>query len=643
MRMAADQSLAACAKALDLALAADDPWGQAEAHRLLSLWHARYGEDDEAIQHGRMAVSLFDQSGDRRKSADARFNLCAEVSFDEAVGLVESARDLYAELGLRQDAADCEWRLGGLYEDNEQLLEARDQLLLSLKGFVAERAWEGVVRAARAVNRVLRTLGDLQSARDILGQTSAQLESLDSRAWPDVIARADMGILLLWAAMPVEALRHLTPAGSFLLEHAFDEGIGTELHRTWSESDWLDLTSGVLTCEVEALAQVGRIEEGRAAARRAQDWASSHAVDIDDALTIGRALGLLTAGRGSQAAELLLPLREKLIEIAPEERGLGYDRILGIVEQNLAACYAMQGSAEDALAACNRAQALLDGPEAGESQAAIAYVRGLVARDTGGPGGELGHMQALIEGLVDMGALARAATMRANLASLLIEDDCFGEACIQSARASEDAAMLGLVSVRLTADSVHALADFLNVIEEEDDDDLMQEKVERCLDQAIPAALGLGALRLTVRDVQVRMRLTTEFAQAADRAAWIAQFSEGGRALVELAETVRMFGVIHRREPMSTSSAALAPRLVGRPALAPDSGGEEATPDEMAAHLLGGVGSLTELAGDIALSAPPMLVMPWGTIALARYHDLAKQRYGVRMACDQTLRLGGAV
>jgi hypothetical protein len=265
----------------------------------------------------------------------------------------------------------------------------------------------------------------------------------------------------------------------------------------------------------------------------------------------------------------------------------------------------------------------------------VLVVRALIASLRG----ESDDLVVQAEACQSLGAASRAAQLRCLAADQFVNAGRFEEAIEQADQASRAAERMGLTHAVLRASATRAWAEALKRAEEADE--VLESDADETIDALVPMVLAIGALRSRVRTVQARTYLGWLFDTNLERAAQAALRGSNPQVLIEILETGRLFALLERGPQARTSGRVSTSALNG------------ATPQDaidvtdatcaIATRLEGEGTYLSAESHELPLASPPRLIMPWGGIALAHFHDLAEERYGLRMVADTSVALGDSI
>ncbi|MEV2210807.1 helix-turn-helix transcriptional regulator [Streptomyces sp. NPDC050997] len=191
------------------------------------------GAHARAAQAAEFALALAPQSGDpalvARMHRSVARTLIAEGRVAEADASLAKAAELYRQLQLRTELANCHWMRGYVYAQNGQLERAEDELRQALTMLTARRAALYSSQAAVELADVLHRRGKSEEAavllHDVLSDLSPERGALHSAA-----AHRLLGIIAEDARDTESAEEHYVRALS-LLERAGAAGDLADLCR----------------------------------------------------------------------------------------------------------------------------------------------------------------------------------------------------------------------------------------------------------------------------------------------------------------------------------------------------------------------------------------------------------------------------
>ncbi|MFF4270413.1 tetratricopeptide repeat protein [Streptomyces sp. NPDC001536] len=191
------------------------------------------GAHARAAQAAEFALALAPQAGDpalvARMHRSVARTLIAEGRVAEADASLAKAAELYRQLQLRTELANCHWMRGYVYAQNNELERAEDELRQALTMLSASRAALYSSQAAVELADVLHRRGKSDEAaallQDVLGDLSSERGAVHSAA-----AHRLLGIIAEDARDPEAAEEHYVRALS-LLERAGAAGDLADLCR----------------------------------------------------------------------------------------------------------------------------------------------------------------------------------------------------------------------------------------------------------------------------------------------------------------------------------------------------------------------------------------------------------------------------
>ncbi|MES5819341.1 helix-turn-helix transcriptional regulator [Streptomyces sp. RG80] len=191
------------------------------------------GAHARAAQAAEFALALAPQAGDpalvARMHRSVARTLIAEGRVAEADASLAKAAELYRQLQLRTELANCHWMRGYVYAQNNELERAEDELRHALTMLSASRAALYSSQAAVELADVLHRRGKSEEAaellRGVLGDLSSERGAVHSAA-----AHRLLGIIAEDARDPESAEEHYVRALS-LLERAGAAGDLADLCR----------------------------------------------------------------------------------------------------------------------------------------------------------------------------------------------------------------------------------------------------------------------------------------------------------------------------------------------------------------------------------------------------------------------------
>lgn len=191
------------------------------------------GAHARAAQAAEFALALAPQAGDpalvARMHRSVARTLIAEGRVAEADASLAKAAELYRQLQLRTELANCHWMRGYVYAQNNELERAEDELRRALTMLSASRAALYSSQAAVELADVLHRRGKSDEAaallQDVLGDLSSERGAVHSAA-----AHRLLGIIAEDARDPETAEEHYVRALS-LLERAGAAGDLADLCR----------------------------------------------------------------------------------------------------------------------------------------------------------------------------------------------------------------------------------------------------------------------------------------------------------------------------------------------------------------------------------------------------------------------------
>ncbi|NNN36785.1 helix-turn-helix domain-containing protein [Streptomyces sp. S3(2020)] len=191
------------------------------------------GAHARAAQAAEFALALAPQAGDpalvARMHRSVARTLIAEGRVAEADASLAKAAELYRQLQLRTELANCHWMRGYVYAQNNELERAEDELRQALAMLSASRAALYSSQAAVELADVLHRRGKSDEAaallQDVLGELSSERGAVHSAA-----AHRLLGIIAEDARDPETAEEHYVRALS-LLERAGAAGDLADLCR----------------------------------------------------------------------------------------------------------------------------------------------------------------------------------------------------------------------------------------------------------------------------------------------------------------------------------------------------------------------------------------------------------------------------
>ncbi|MDN3023575.1 tetratricopeptide repeat protein [Streptomyces sp. S.PB5] len=191
------------------------------------------GAHARAAQAAEFALALAPQAGDpalvARMHRSVARTLIAEGRVAEADASLAKAAELYRQLQLRTELANCHWMRGYVYAQNNQLEQAEAELRQALAMLSASRAALYSSQAAVELADVLHRRGKSEEAaallQDVLGDLSPERGAVHSAA-----AHRLLGIIAEDARDPEAAEEHYVRALS-LLERAGAAGDLADLCR----------------------------------------------------------------------------------------------------------------------------------------------------------------------------------------------------------------------------------------------------------------------------------------------------------------------------------------------------------------------------------------------------------------------------
>ncbi|MEV7883897.1 helix-turn-helix domain-containing protein [Streptomyces sp. NPDC002817] len=191
------------------------------------------GAHARAAQAAEFALALAPQAGDpalvARMHRSVARTLIAEGRVAEADASLAKAAELYRQLQLRTELANCHWMRGYVYAQNNELERAEDELRQALTMLSASRAALYSSQAAVELADVLHRRGKSGEAaallQDVLGDLSSERGAVHSAA-----AHRLLGIIAEDARDPEAAEEHYVRALS-LLERAGAAGDLADLCR----------------------------------------------------------------------------------------------------------------------------------------------------------------------------------------------------------------------------------------------------------------------------------------------------------------------------------------------------------------------------------------------------------------------------
>ncbi|MEU6373661.1 helix-turn-helix domain-containing protein [Streptomyces sp. NPDC046909] len=191
------------------------------------------GAHARAAQAAEFALALAPQAGDpalvARMHRSVARTLIAEGRVAEADASLAKAAELYRQLQLRTELANCHWMRGYVYAQNNQLEQAEGELRQALTMLSASRAALYSSQAAVELADVLHRRGKSEEAagllQDVLGDLSPERGAVHSAA-----AHRLLGIIAEDARDPETAEEHYVRALS-LLERAGAAGDLADLCR----------------------------------------------------------------------------------------------------------------------------------------------------------------------------------------------------------------------------------------------------------------------------------------------------------------------------------------------------------------------------------------------------------------------------
>lgn len=191
------------------------------------------GAHARAAQAAEFALALAPQAGDpalvARMHRSVARTLIAEGRVAEADASLAKAAELYRQLQLRTELANCHWMRGYVYAQNGELERAEGELRQALTMLAASRAALYSSQAAVELADVLHRRGKSDEAaallQDVLGNLSSERGAVHSAA-----AHRLLGIIAEDARDPESAEEHYVRAMS-LLERAGAAGDLADLCR----------------------------------------------------------------------------------------------------------------------------------------------------------------------------------------------------------------------------------------------------------------------------------------------------------------------------------------------------------------------------------------------------------------------------